>query len=443
MSPSQYTHAVVIGGSIAGLTAARVLSDHFAHVTILERDPKPDTLAFRSGVPQARHLHVLLRRGLLGFEQFFPGFEQEMTGAGAVTVDFGRNVEWYAFGRWRPHYEPGLTTLGTSRPLIESTLRRRLESDPKITLVDHTEVLGMAATSDHSGVVGIHVRSRDAGAAERMIDADLVVDASGRDSHAADWLEPLGYARPNILRVSAFTGYASRLYERPPGVDFSVMYIQPTPPNSPRGAAAIAIDGGRLHLALLGMAKAYPPTDEDAFMQFLASLPDQRLYQVIKRAKPISPIAGYRRAENVWHQVHAASRWPDNFIMLGDSVAAFNPVYGQGMTVAVRSAQTLADVLNERADLAGFAQRFQAAHGKMIQSRWDTSVGEDSRWLPVTEGVPRPDLPTTLRLGLMKKIMIASTKDPKIAEVFYRVLNMVASPGEFFKPGMLARILRA
>jgi 2-polyprenyl-6-methoxyphenol hydroxylase-like FAD-dependent oxidoreductase len=447
MSKSSYQHAIVIGGSIAGLTTAHVLSEYFEQVTVIERDHRPVDMDFRKGVPQSKHPHVLLRRGLLGLETLFPGFEKEIGAAGAVTIDFGKNVEWYAFGKWRPHYEPGLTTLGTSRPLLEATIRRRVERQPKITFMDHTEVIGLIANPDRTKATGVRVRSRDVGQLEKVHEADLVVDASGRDSHAHEWLENLGYSRPKTTTINAFPGYASRLYELPPGTDFTLMYIQPAPPKVKRGAASIALEGNRAHVALVGMAKDYPPTDEDDFLNFLAGLPDKRLYDVIKRAKPVSPIVGYRRAENVLHHYHEQARWLDNFILIGDSVYTFNPVYGQGMTIAIKGALKLADLLSEQVqhsnDLSGLAMRFQQALGKTIEFPWKAAIGEDTRWLPITEGVSKPDFQTSMRLGLMKKVMVASTKDPKVAEVFYRVLNMVASPAELFKPGMLVRILTA
>lgn len=443
MREPAYHHAIVIGGSIAGLATARVLSRYFEQVTIIERDRRPEDTDFRSGVPQAKHPHVLLKRGLLALETLFPGFEKEITVAGAVTIDFGKNVEWYAFGRWRPHYEPSLTTFGVSRPLIEQTIRYRLESDPGITFLDQTEVVRLESDKGWERATGVQIRSRNKKRIEKISEVDLIVDASGRDSRAVYWLKNLAYPQPKITMVSAFPGYASRFYEIPPGMDFSVMYIQPEPPRVKRGAVAIALDGNRLHLALVGMAKDYPPTDEEDFLNFLASLPDKRLYDLIKKAKPLSPIVGYRQAENILHHYHEQTRWLDNFILIGDSVCAFNPVYGQGITIALTGALKLDELLAEQSQLSGLALKFQRALARKIQAPWKAAVNEDTRWLPITAGVIKPDFQTSIQMGLIKKVMIASTKDPKVAEVFYRVINMVASPTELFQPGMLARILTA
>jgi 2-polyprenyl-6-methoxyphenol hydroxylase-like FAD-dependent oxidoreductase len=446
MAKNEYQHAVVIGAGIAGLTTARVLSDHFEHVTIVERDHTPGLDEFRSGVPQNKQPHALMKRGLLELEQLFPGFSKEWEANGAVPVDFGHDVEWNAFGRWRPHYEPGLVSLSGSRPLLEGTVRSRLAGNAKISFMDETEVIGLTANQDCTQATGIRVRSRGGQKHEEVIEADLVVDASGRSAHTAEWLQNLGYTKPKTTIINAFPGYASRMYERPKNMDSKFIYIQPTPPVSKRGAIVLPVEGNRVHLCLIGMAKDYPPTDEAGLMNFLSTLPEKRIYDVIKDAKPVSPIVGYRHAENVLHHYDLETRWPDNFVALGDSVYAFNPVYGQGMTVAVMAAAKLGEGLQTRhlsgENLRGIAALFQQELGKLIVFPWQLATGEDMRWLPITEGCPsKLDMPTTLRLGFMKKVMVASTKHPQVAEAFYRVLNMVAGPDAFMRPGILARVL--
>src|ERR1041385_5029468 len=126
MTKHFYDHAIVIGGSIAGLLAARVLTEHFKRVTIIERDTLPDTPNFRKGVPQAHHPHILLKRGELIMERLFPGLVDQLQVAGGVQVNIGRDIRWFSFGEWRPNYDSGLITIACSRPLLESTIYQRL-----------------------------------------------------------------------------------------------------------------------------------------------------------------------------------------------------------------------------------------------------------------------------------------------------------------------------
>src|SRR5579871_1562450 len=183
MAQNEYQHAVVIGAGIAGLATARVLSDHFERVTIVERDHASGLDDFRSGVPQNKQPHALLKRGLLELENLFPGFGKEWEASGAVPVDFGHDVEWNAFGRWRPHYEPGLRSLSSSRPLLEGTIRSRLAGNTKVSFMDESEVIGLTANQDCTQVTGIRVRSRGGQKRESVVEGDLIVDTSGRSSH--------------------------------------------------------------------------------------------------------------------------------------------------------------------------------------------------------------------------------------------------------------------
>lgn len=442
------SHAIVIGGSIAGLASAQALSRYFETVTILERDRFSEETEFRKGIPQNRQPHALLKRGLLGLEDLFPNFTQKWVDAGAVPIDFGHEVEWWAYGGWRPQYSPGLLSYGSSRPLLEGVIRKEVMANPRVRIVEAEEVIGLVPSTDGSQVNGVRVRSRDRRSEEEIIPADLVVDASGRESHTQDWLEELGYPCPDRTVVNAFPGYSSRIYERPATMTSNAVYIQPTPPVQTRGAIILPLEGNRIHIALVGMSKDYPPTDEQGFLEFLQNLPDKRIYEIIKSAKPLSPIIGYRRAENVWYHYEKLSVWPDNFVALGDSVLAFNPVYGQGMTVAVMSALHLDKVLKahlaKQPNLKGFAQTFQKGLGEVQAFAWQLATGEDRRWgQTAEEGAGKLSTSDKMRLGFLQKVMVASTKDPVITEALYRVMNMVASPATFFRPDMLVRVLRA
>src|SRR5947209_1357306 len=133
-------HAIVIGGSIAGLTTARILTDHYDRVTIFERDHMPENFENRKGVPQGRHPHVILKRGENILEELFPGLTAELMESGAVKINMGDNA-WFAFGAWRPRYESKIISTAASRPLLEGSVRRRLLAHPRVSLVQDCEVV--------------------------------------------------------------------------------------------------------------------------------------------------------------------------------------------------------------------------------------------------------------------------------------------------------------
>ncbi len=448
MKQAETGQVIVIGGSIAGLATAETLSRYFDRVMIIERDRYPETIDFRKGIPQNRQPHTLLKRGLMGLEEIFPGFNQNWIEAGAVSINSGHEIEWFVFNRWRPQYDPGLVIYGSSRPLLESVIRRRVAANPKICFLEAAEVIELECEKAGGAVTGVRIRSRDAKQIETVYPADLVVDASGRESHAQAWLQQLGYSCPERMIVNSNPGYASRIYERPANFTSQMVYIQPTPPSDTRGAIILPMEGDRLQVGMIGMSKDYPPTDETAFLHFAEGLAEKRIYDLIKNAKPLTPISGYRRAENIWQRYDQQERWPDNFVILGDAVLAFNPVYGQGMTVAVMSALKLGECvgahLSHQDDLTGLAKKFQQELVSVQAFAWELATGEDRRWTPDTEGcLAKPGAMEAFRLGFLKKVMVASTKDPIVTEALYRVMNMVAAPTAFFRPDMMARVLRS
>ncbi|MEO8395164.1 MAG: FAD-dependent monooxygenase, partial [Chloroflexota bacterium] len=382
MHKNHYERAVVIGGSIAGLVTSAVLARHFDRVTVIERDRMPDKAELRKGVPQATQPHILLKRGQMILEDLFPGMTDELIAAGAVPVNMGADLRWFVLDGWRPRFESSMNILGASRPLLETTIREHLKADPKVMFMQETRVIGLSTDADREHVTGVKVDHRYMG--EMTVTADLVVDASGRATHAPEWLAELGYVPPEKTAVNARAGYSARYYEIDPSVDFGGMYIQPTPISGARGAVLLPNEGNRWHMALIGIAGDYPPNDEAAFLEFARSLPTPELYNVIKNAKPLTDPVGFRQAENRLYHYDQLPRYLENFVAIGDAVFAFNPVYGQGMTVAAVSAldldqslriqQTLSD------DLTGLAEHFQKTLAATLAMPWQLATGEDMRW---------------------------------------------------------------
>ena len=245
--------AAVIGGGMSGILAARALSDHFAEVTVIERDQLPDQPDFRKGVPQARHLHTFWAGGLRAAEQLLPGIEADLLAAGACPVRFPTDIRWLTpVDRWMGRFPATQHLASASRSLIEWVVRRRVEQTPGVRFVAGHEVRSLRL--DRRGhVSGLEVRRRG-GASAFELPADLVVDASGRGSVLPDWLEALGRHRPRESTVNAFLGYASRTYAIPDDfrADWKSTYIQAAPPRESRGGIIMPIEGDRWIVTLLG-----------------------------------------------------------------------------------------------------------------------------------------------------------------------------------------------
>jgi flavin-dependent dehydrogenase len=432
-------HAVVIGGSLAGLLAARVLSDHFARVTLVERDRFPDAAAYRPGVAQGRHLHVLWSRGMEIAERLFPGLEEELRTAGAPVLGVPSDLLWMTPGGWRRRFE--VTRLLTfSRELLDWSVRARLAKTENLTVLDGHEVTGLLPSGDGGGapgggVGGVEAREHGTMAAVEPLRADLVVDASGRGSRAPEWLGRLGFPEPPQTRVDPLLGYASRRYAVPPGFDpgWKALYLQADAPGGTRTGALFPQEGGRWIVSLFGMAGDHPPTDDEGFLEFARSLRSPHLYEAIKAAEPLTPVTGYRRTANHRRHYEKLSRLPEGFLALGDSVCAFNPLYGQGMSVAAISALTLDDALRRGAAPGATARRM----ARNAAGPWLIATGEDLRY-PTTKGASAGISPRVLNRYVARVVKVANV-DHRVCTRMVNVLALTAPPQSLFKPDVVWR----
>jgi 2-polyprenyl-6-methoxyphenol hydroxylase-like FAD-dependent oxidoreductase len=442
---TQRSHAVVIGASMAGVLAARALAEHFERVTIVDRDRLPDSGSFRNGVPQGHHLHVLLVGGRHAIESLLPGFESDLVAAGAVAVRFPQDVLWLTAAGWSRRFEarPDDYVLSISRPLLESLVRRRVLEGEGIAVMDGCEAPALTTSAD-GRVTGVEVRHRGDldGSTRRELAADLVVDASGRTSRCADWLEALGYARPEETRIDSFLGYASRQYAPPPGWrnDWKALFLMSQAPNHARTGFLFPIEEGRWIVTLAGAGRDYPPTDDQGFLDFARSLRHPVLHEAISGAEPLTPIHSWRHTENRRRHFERLRRWPHGLIALGDAACAFNPIYGQGMSVAAQTAVALDRELREADDLDRLTQRFKRTVAARAAGAWLLATGEDLRY-PTTEG-SRVGLTTKLTHRYLDRVVRAATADPAMNRVFLEVLALVRPPASLFHPRVAAAALR-
>ncbi|WP_369135661.1 NAD(P)/FAD-dependent oxidoreductase [Modestobacter sp. I12A-02662] len=448
-TPSSTGRAVVIGASVAGLLAARVLADHVEQVVVVERDVLPAGAEHRRGVPQDRLLHVLLARGRAVADDLLPGFSAELEAAGGVPVRVPRDQLLLGSAGWMDRRPVAWEVVSSTRPLMEAVLRRRVLELPGVTVLQGSEAAALTTSPDARSVTGVTVRRVDDGGTTDLA-ADLVVDAAGRGSRAPAWLAELGYPAPVLEQVDPKVAYAARLFRIPDGfdADWTAVMLTAGPPTNPRTGYLFPVEDGQWIVSLMGAAGEHPPTDEEGWWAFVRRLRSPVIAEAVTGAEPTSPIRGHRGTANRRWRFDRMPRWPEGFVVVGDAVAAFNPVYGQGMSVAGMAAEALDACLRAHrathhpGDLGdGLAARFQRAQARADAAAWMISTGEDLRF-PTTTGMP---VTRVLRAQhrYLDRVAAAATTDPTVTTAYARVLGMLDPPTALFRPRVLAAVLRA
>lgn len=443
MNETRLGRAIVIGGSMAGILTAQALSERFDKVIVIERDRLPLDPEVRKGVPQARHLHAFWAGGMRVVESLLPGVRQRMLASGAVPLKMPTDMAWLTpADRWAHPFPATQSLVSASRTLLEWAVRTEALETSNIQVIEEHDVTGLrqGPTGD---ILGVALRDRVSGT-ELEVTGDLVIDASGRSSRLPDWLAALGLPRPEESVIDASLGYATRVYDIPDGLDvgWKALYVQSSAPSEPRGGIMFPIEGNRWVVTLIGAGGDWPPTDEDGFADFAASLRSPLLAEAIRAAVPVSPIWGHRRTENRWRHYERFAM-PGRLLSIGDSLCAFNPVYGQGMTVAAREAEVLRTLLHDchsPEDLPrvlGVAQKMIAAR---VKGPWMLATGSDLRY-PGTIGATQTPVDKLVNRYL-DRVIGAVADDETVNAAFLRVLNMVDEPTSLFSPRVAARALR-
>ena len=427
---------MIIGASLAGLFAAAGAAAAGVRTMIIERDVLPESPVARKGVPQSRQPHVLLHRGLLAAEKLLPGIREDLLSHGAVPFDTG-TMAWLGEYGWLPTWIPAYETVSATRPLLEHLVRQRVRNLDNVTMRD-----GVRVTELHRDGRSWQVVCEDGS----TVPADLVIDASGRGSRLPHWLAELGISVPEPLMVDARLGYACRMYRAigSPPIGIGVV-IQPTPQTG-RGGLAIPVEDGHWLVVASGYADRRPTRNPGEFDQFLATLPDPAISELTQQLEPVGDIAIHRQTGNRRNRYGRSRSWPAGLLAVGDAYCAFDPVYGQGITVAACQALLVRDALKHgRTAAEGGAlestRGLQRRVGATADLPWQVATSEDLRHLSSSgsqAGVQRLLGLWTGQLGLL-----AAHGDRGAYLAFARVYHLMAAPAMLFHPSVIFSVCRA
>jgi 2-polyprenyl-6-methoxyphenol hydroxylase-like FAD-dependent oxidoreductase len=434
-------HAIVIGAGIGGLAAAAAVSGHFERVTVLERDALPLTASSRPGTPQDNHLHVLPIGGQLALGGLFPGFADDLARAGAVPIRLNLDFreELPGFDPFFPQRDLGWVFYAMSRPLLELVARRNVRKRPNIAMRDGCRALRIVASKDGSAT-GVRLETNDR--SDETLSADLVIDASRRGALSLSFLEATGRPRPEQTDIGIDLTYATTTFAVPEGTrNWKAVVTMPEMPVSSRTGYLVSIEGNRWTALISERHIEMPSADPDEFMGRMQQLRTSTIYDAIKGAQRLDGIHRFSAPENSWQHYEWLGDFPRGLLPIGDAICRFNPVYGQGMTVAAREACILKDLLARRTGtkdpLAGLGEAFLAGIQSLIADAWSQSAVPDFAH-PRTRGEPPADLDNSLRFG--GGLLRLAARDPAIHKLMIGVRQLIEPPSALGDPALVRRV---
>jgi 2-polyprenyl-6-methoxyphenol hydroxylase-like FAD-dependent oxidoreductase len=432
------TQACVIGGSITGLVAARVLSDYFDRVVVFDRDALPTECENRKGVPQGWHGHGLLASGYRALKRLFPQLEHDLLEAGAVAGDVIGDIRWFQHGFYKAKFQSGLDGILLSRPLLETTIRAQVRQIRNVTIVHHAHVYGLLTDDERKRVSGVRVQQTGGPVGEHP--AELVVDASGRGSRASEWLGDLGYPPPALDTVDVSIGYTTRTFKRSPhhlNGDMGVI-LAPRPPQT-RVGFMLAMEDERWIVSIGGWTGDYAPTDPLEFLEFARSLARPDIYEVIRNAEPLTDAVTYRFPSNLRRRYEKLHRFPERLLVMGDAICSFNPIYGQGMSVTALEALALDACLRRGVTVDKLWRPFIREAAKIIETPWTIAAGSDFAFRGVTGSKPAG---TAVVNWYLARVHRAASTDRFVCRAFFDVANLLAPATTLFHPRVVGRVIR-
>ncbi len=432
--------ALVLGGSIAGMIAARVLADHADEVWIVEPDLLEDAPTVRRGAPHSGQAHSLLGKGRTVIEQLLPGIIRQMVREGGQLVGSGPGgAQWFLNGRPKIPVRGG-SVVSVSRPFLEWHIRRRVLALPNVALVKG-RATGLSVTGDR--VDGALIRPPGAVGSERY-PAELVVDATGRSSRLSDWLVQHGYEAPEKFRMGLDLGYATCLFQRAPGQRLAghvAAFSFYTPSKAYNGPSSMTpVEGDRWLTLVSGYGDRRPGRDLEDFKARCRANPATPLQLLPDACEPAGEVQVHRFPDSIRRDFDVLSRFPAGLVAIGDAVASFNPTYGQGISLAALHAVALGEWLSEPDAVDGPAHPYFRRVREVVDEAWSFSAEQDC-YLPHIDA--RKPLGLRLRHRVFDAVQSATVTDEVVHRAFLEVVNMTVPPSRLHQPEILRRTATA
>ncbi|HDR7380163.1 MULTISPECIES: NAD(P)/FAD-dependent oxidoreductase [Bacillus] len=434
-----FNKAIVIGGSMAGKFAAKALSTSFKEVIILEVGDKWDGKASRKRVPQSDHPHVLLKGGEKAIEELFPTITNELIKAGSIINNFTRDLKWHQFGLWKQPFIGEVHMIQQSRPLLEWHIQKRIDQISNITITYKTLVNGLLVDGKLNKVCGVKVKYLETGMQEE-VHADIVVDASGFGSKSMEWLREYEIeVQEEKVRIDLF--YATKMFQLKENeeLDCCNMLMSPSFPENPYGVLIQTIEDNRYFVTFSGYANEKAPQTDDEFYDFAENLSISNVTDFLNKAEGITDIKTYKIPYQVRRRFDLVNNVPEGLLVVGDAQCRFDPVFGQGVSVAAMEAHQLQLLLQSRKQLdKTFTQQFYKKTADIIEIPWDMTTTEISRHPQLKRELTTKQ---KFQLWYTKQIYRLSASDSDVYIRLVRVMNLIRSPFHLFHPKVLLAVL--
>jgi len=425
----------VFGASISGMLISKVLAKSYKMIYLIDkRSTCEGNHRFDKELPQASHVHILLNKGLNELDKILPGIENDLIQAGGIKSNSTKNWwSYFPFGKF-PDYQSKLEIVCVSRSLLENTIRHRiLHEEPSIQFVDNANVINYTLSGTDKPTVTYN------GEMTQTIEVDLLIDATGQHSHADKVLKDHGFGSVNVETIDPKLGYASRKYKDIPFDNGKHgILVMPKDPEIPRGGVVFPIENNEYMVTLYGFDKEQPINKD--FDEFARSLSTPTLYDHIKSATALTETKQYVKKESHYKKYHQLSQWPKGYLVIGDAVCSFNPIYGQGITASVCSINNIQKQIVGVEPSSSVCKSMQKTIDNTYFIPWTISKNEDLRW-DSTEGAKKTFL-LSLMHKFMNKVIRIATVNPVVTEAFIGILHMSKSPLELFKPKVIKQIIK-
>ncbi|KAA9023829.1 NAD(P)/FAD-dependent oxidoreductase [Niallia endozanthoxylica] len=435
--------AIIIGGGISGKLAARVLSDFFKEVIVIERDNRPIGPFPRKGARQGEHIHALLLAGQYGLERLFPGITEKFYTTGAVEMNSTKDLSWFHHGVWKLRYDGHYRTTLQTRPHLEWHIEQSIDNLSNVTVFYNQSVRNILYHAKKNRVYGVEIVDKEKNI--RTLTADLIVDASGSSSITTSWLETLGIQIPREQAEIGLT-YVSKFYQLPDNKtrDWKIKMIYPDPPAEKIGGTVSLVEGERYTVTIMGYQNAIKEKEvvknDQGFLELAKKLPQLDIYHEIKDGTPLSATSIYRIPKIIWKRFDQVKQLPNGLMLIGDTICRIDPVFGQGMSIAVFEALALQKIFQDgNCSLQKNIINFHKKARRIISPIWNMVVTEDFRYPGIIDKKP---ISLSIQQWYAKKIFLLSSQHQDIYDSFAKVMNLLEPMTILIKPEILKRVLR-